>query len=404
MGTKWITADVITFARMNQKTLIVQAAQPALMYVGMLWFDTDDDKLKQRNAANNGWIERPGITLAATISGLWTFDRGAAAPFAVDAASLVVPNLNVDKLDGEHAAAIVTDGRVKAHFPDTIVNILSDHNLANHHALFLGIDNAGKLVLTQIGTKVADLATLWTKGTKIVFGDITGLPGTIASILTDHDLTRHPLAIIPNMDDAHIPTAVLLDGTRVITDDLQIETGGGSGVLLKDGIGGKQLYVASLTDGGGKCYRVRNITDAADLFRIAADTKNAELYGNLSLSGQHSPSDGLVNPTKTGAFGDADFVVDSNGLIGIDDTGGSEKLYFRAGEAWFFINKSGGFTFPERNCPKCGDPFKVGDETQMVIDRDLKDQFHAVPMHSKCSELNKKLECARARLSSRVSA
>lgn len=55
-------------------------------------------------------------------------------------------NIDADKVDGEEAAAIVTDARVKAHFPDTIANILSDH-----------------------------------------------------------DLTRHALAIIPTMDDGHIP-------------------------------------------------------------------------------------------------------------------------------------------------------------------------------------------------------
>jgi len=87
---------------MNQKTVIVQAAEPAVMYEGMLWFDIDDDKLKQRNAADNAWIERPGVTLAATISGLWTFDRGAAVPFAVGAGSLVIPNLDAHLLDGQH--------------------------------------------------------------------------------------------------------------------------------------------------------------------------------------------------------------------------------------------------------------------------------------------------------------
>jgi len=87
---------------MNQKTLIVQAAEPTIMYVGMCWFDVDDDRLKERNAANAAWIERPGVTLTATISGLWTFDRGAAVPFAVDAASLKVTNLDADKVDGQH--------------------------------------------------------------------------------------------------------------------------------------------------------------------------------------------------------------------------------------------------------------------------------------------------------------
>ena len=36
-----------------------------------------------------------------TVTGLWTYNRGAAAPFAVDAASGVVANLDADKLDGE---------------------------------------------------------------------------------------------------------------------------------------------------------------------------------------------------------------------------------------------------------------------------------------------------------------
>ena len=31
------------------------------------------------------------------------------------------------------------------------------------------------------------------------------LPGTVAAVLSNHDLTRHPLAIIPTMDDGHIP-------------------------------------------------------------------------------------------------------------------------------------------------------------------------------------------------------
>ena len=100
MGTKWITADVITFARMNQKTLIVQAAEPAIMYQGQPWLDVDDDILYQRDAANAAWDTIIKEELAATITGLHTFDRGAAVPFAVDAASLKVTNLDADFLDG----------------------------------------------------------------------------------------------------------------------------------------------------------------------------------------------------------------------------------------------------------------------------------------------------------------
>ena len=126
-GTKWITGDVITFARMNQKTLIVQGAEPAIMYAGMLWLDTDDNLLSQRAAANNAWHTITKEELAYTITGLWTFNRGAAAPFAVDAASLKVTNLNADKVDG-------------VNIPGTIAQILSDHNKAAHDALNIDAD------------------------------------------------------------------------------------------------------------------------------------------------------------------------------------------------------------------------------------------------------------------------
>lgn len=45
-----------------------------------------------------------------------------------------------DKVDTEHAADIVTDARVKAHFPDTIANIISDHDKAAHDALGINAD------------------------------------------------------------------------------------------------------------------------------------------------------------------------------------------------------------------------------------------------------------------------
>lgn len=49
----------------------------------------------------------------------------------------------------------------------------------------------------------------------------------------------------------------------------------------------------------------------------------------------------LSFPTKVGAFDDGDFECPKDGLIGIDETNGSERLYFRAHGNWFYINKSG---------------------------------------------------------------
>lgn len=43
------------------------------------------------------------VASSETISGLWTFDRGANVPFAVASGSLNVPNLDADLLDGLEA-------------------------------------------------------------------------------------------------------------------------------------------------------------------------------------------------------------------------------------------------------------------------------------------------------------
>ncbi|MBW1975270.1 MAG: hypothetical protein JRI45_06830 [Deltaproteobacteria bacterium] len=60
--------------------------------------------------------------------------------------------IDADTVDGEHAANIVTDARVKAHFPDTIANILSDHDKTTHDALNIDAD-------TVDGSHASDFAS-----------------------------------------------------------------------------------------------------------------------------------------------------------------------------------------------------------------------------------------------------
>lgn len=55
-----------------------------------------------------------------------------------------------DKVDGEEAAAIVTDARVKTHFPDTIANILSNHTKAVHDALNINADTLDTYEATEL--------------------------------------------------------------------------------------------------------------------------------------------------------------------------------------------------------------------------------------------------------------
>jgi len=54
-GGEWVAGDVITAARANQKTVYVSASAPGTAYAGMLWYDTTNDLLKERDAANTAW-------------------------------------------------------------------------------------------------------------------------------------------------------------------------------------------------------------------------------------------------------------------------------------------------------------------------------------------------------------
>lgn len=54
------------------------------------------------------------VASVETVTGLWTFNRGAAAPFAVDASSLVVANLDSDLLDGQEGSFYQDAGNLNA--------------------------------------------------------------------------------------------------------------------------------------------------------------------------------------------------------------------------------------------------------------------------------------------------
>lgn len=82
-GGIWEALDVITAARANQKTILVAAAESAIMYSGQLWMDTDDDVFYQRNNANDSWLTvmKIGQTIGGNLvpDGASTRDLGSAA-------------------------------------------------------------------------------------------------------------------------------------------------------------------------------------------------------------------------------------------------------------------------------------------------------------------------------------
>ena len=67
-GTEWEADDLIDAPRMNQKTVHVGSSQPPTMYAGMFWYDSGNDIIKVRNAANDGWDIQINQSLLTTVS------------------------------------------------------------------------------------------------------------------------------------------------------------------------------------------------------------------------------------------------------------------------------------------------------------------------------------------------
>jgi hypothetical protein len=89
LATAQTITGLKTFNRGAAAPFAVDAASLLVQYLNA-------DKLDGKDEAAFA-----GIAEAETINGLWTYNRGAAVPFAVDAASLLVTNLDADKWDGQ---------------------------------------------------------------------------------------------------------------------------------------------------------------------------------------------------------------------------------------------------------------------------------------------------------------
>lgn len=85
-------------------------------------------------------------------------------------------NIDADQVDGEHANAITTNARVKAHFPDTIANVLSNHTKAVHDALAINADQVDGEEANAIVTNARVKAHF---------------PDAIADIITGHNMAIH---------------------------------------------------------------------------------------------------------------------------------------------------------------------------------------------------------------------
>lgn len=104
-----------------------------------------------------------------------TINLGGAVPLTSITGHTKVPHdalaINADQVDGEEAAAIVTNARVKAHFPDTIANILSNHTKAVHDALAILHSSTGGRTANDHHPQSHTLASHSTKA----HGELTGI-------------------------------------------------------------------------------------------------------------------------------------------------------------------------------------------------------------------------------------
>jgi hypothetical protein len=70
VGGEWTTLELMTLAKMNQKTVCVSDTEPATMYAGMIWIDTTAGAVKVRNATNNAWAISIVNIIDLTCSGI----------------------------------------------------------------------------------------------------------------------------------------------------------------------------------------------------------------------------------------------------------------------------------------------------------------------------------------------
>lgn len=175
-------------------------------------------------------------------------------------------------------------------------------------------------------------------------------PRTIADLLADHDLAHHPLAIIPPIDDAHLPN---------------VETLSYGGPFANAQI--PNLNASKITSGTFALARIPSIDDA----RIP----NLETlsYGGRFAVAQIPWSSGI----------DQNILPDAphTRQIGTSTTPFA-KVYADElhGTAYY-----ADIIFQEKTCKVCGRGFAIGDDLTLKVVEVEENGVHAVPIHRECT-------------------
>lgn len=281
-----------------------------------------DGVLQIRNSANSAFRE-------LSLSSIPTMDTAH------------IPNLSANKITTDTLAldripTIPLSTKVSEHdltrHPLAIIPMMDDAHIPNLEGLSYG----GAFAVAQIPT--------------LTIAKISDIPGTIANILTDHDLTRHPLSIIPTMDDGHIPNVETLS------------------------------YASAFATAQIPNLSANKITsDVLALARIPTmDDTHIPNLETLSYGGRFAVAQ---IPWSSGI--DQNLLPDAPNTRQVGTSASPfAKVYANElhGTAYY-----ADIIFQEKSCEVCGKKFVVGDDLALKVVEVEEKGVHAVPIHRECA-------------------
>jgi len=213
--------------------------------------------------------------------------------------------MDSDKVDGEHASAIVTNARVKAHFPDTIANILNNHTKAVHDSLGILHSSLGGRTANDHHAQAHTLASHSSKAHSELTGVTSDLHHPQSHTLASHSTKPHSALTGVTSDQHHAQLHASehhVDGSDLVNHNSltgyvlnkHIDHGSLS-VIAGSGLSGGGTLIASRTfnlglltadwDAGG--YLIRALKFYSDQatgvapFTVASTTRVANLNADL---------------------------------------------------------------------------------------------------------------------------
>lgn len=250
---------------------------------------------------------------AFTITGTqFISDIAIGTPPLVVTSTTVIPNLNVDQTDG-------------LDLPNTVANLLTDHNKVLHDALGLSHDSLSDVSTSDhhvLYTNLEAIAAVEGEATLILSGIVTFINSGIHILDTgaDHDLI---LAVGENLGADRTLTFILGDADRILTLSGNPTLGDWFDQSVK---AGAAVTFASVDTGQGanELYDMdQNVLEASNVIFATVTVDNSGIH-ILDLGGDHDlilavGTDLGADRTLTFTTGDADRTITLSGNPTLDD-------------------------------------------------------------------------------------